>query len=253
MIFSKPKPTVTAEDQNWIDEAFVWFEQQYSREYLKTVKIIEPTKEYFNYNFNGSKKDAEFVVDKVCEYMQIKDSNIELYFFSDVPMQFDNEGIALTQSEEGHSLKNEYSLGKYSEKGNNSFEIGIELSLLKNPISLIATIAHELSHLILLGEGRIDQNDEELTDLNCIALGFGIFISNSIFNFQQWHGISHQGWSANRHGYIPEQVAAYAMALFQNYQQNDHDWDVYLNKSVKKMYLKNIKYFEKTNDEISFK
>jgi hypothetical protein len=253
VIFSKPKPTVTPEDQSWIEAAFIWFEEQYSREYLQSIKIIEPTKEYFNYNFNGSKKDAEFVVDKVCEYMLIKDADISLYFFSDAPIQFSDEGITITQSEEGTGINNNYALGKYSEKGINSFEIGIELSLLKNPISLIATVAHELSHLILLGEGRIDQNDEELTDLNCIALGFGIFISNSIFNFQQWHGTSHQGWSANRQGYIPEQVAAYAMALFQNYQKNEVDWDKYLNKSVRKMYLKNIKYLEKTTDQIQFK
>jgi len=168
-------------------------------------------------------------------------------------MEFEDEGIVVTQNTEGTGTKDNYALGKYSEGGPNKFEIGLELSQLKNPESMIATLAHELSHMILLGEGRIEENDEELTDLNCIVLGFGIFTSNSIFNFQQWQGSSHQGWQANRQGYIPEEVAAYAMALFQNYQNSESNWQQHLNKSMGKLYKKNLKYLESTKGEIRFK
>jgi len=82
MIFGKPKPTVTPEDQEWIEDAFIWFEQQYSRDYLKSLKIIEPTKEFFDYQFTGKEEDAEFALRKITEYMDIKGANIELYFFS---------------------------------------------------------------------------------------------------------------------------------------------------------------------------
>lgn len=248
----KPSATVTEEDRIWIEEAFIWFEEQYGRDFLKSVEIIEPTKKYFNHSFSGKQEDAEFVLDRLCEIMQIKNAKIELYYFSDAPLEFSDEGIEITQSPTGDGYQNSYKLGQYSEH-KDTFEIGIELKLLKSPNSLIATIAHELSHLMLLGEGRLAENDEELTDLNCIALGLGIFISNAIFNYQQWQGTSHQGWSMNRSGYIPEQVAAYAMAIFQNFQGNQSDWDKYLNKSVRKMYLKNLKYLDKTKDEILFK
>ena len=53
--------------------------------------------------------------------------------------------------------------------------ISIETGQLKNPISLIATISHELAHHILLGENRIEENDELLL-LTAITYGFGIFI-----------------------------------------------------------------------------
>lgn len=247
-MFSKPKPTVTPEDKAWIEEAFLWFEKQYGTEYLKRLPIVEPTLEFFDRNFDGTEADAEFILARTCEFMQIKDANIHLYFFSDSPLEFTDEGIDAIVDEGDRQP----ALGLYSETADNTFEIGIEINQLKDTQSMMATIAHELSHLVLLGEGRLEENDELLTDLNCIAMGFGVFLSNSIFQFQQWHGTSHQGWSTSRHGYIPEQVAAYAMALLQQYQGNTQDWSQYLNKSVGKMYRKNLKYLQTTSDKIDF-
>lgn len=237
-MFFKPKPTVTPEDKEWIEDAFKWFEEQYSEEYLKNVQIIEPTQDFFDHKFSGKEEDAEFVLEQVMEYMEVKAVDVELYYFSEAPLEFEDEGV------QAYSDSENYAVGKYSENGGNNIRIGLEMNQLKNPQGMIATIAHELSHLILLGEGRLEENDEELTDLNCIALGFGIFISNSIFNFQQWHGTSHQGWNASRQGYIPEEVAAYAMAYFNQYQNNTSDWHRHLNRSVGKLYQKNVKYLQ---------
>ncbi|MEQ8903862.1 hypothetical protein [Ekhidna sp.] len=253
MLFGKPKPTVTTEDKEWIEDAFLWFEEQYGTDFLKNLRIIEPTKEFFDHNFTGTEKDAEYALKKCMEYMDIKMVNVELYFFSEAPMEFEDEGIVATQKADGPGTEDFYALGKYSEAGPNKFEIGLERKQLKNPQSMIATLAHELSHLMLLGEGRIDENNEELTDLNCIALGFGIFTSNSIFNFEQWQGSSHAGWQANRQGYIPEQAAAYAMAIFNNYQNNQTDWYRHLNKGIRKMYEKNIEYLNSSDLATKFK
>lgn len=67
-------------------------------------------------------------------------------------------------------------------------------------------------------------------------------------------GSSHQGWQAQKSGYIPEEVATYALALFTKYQnRTDISWTKYLNPSPKKMFEKNIKYLTTTADEIRFK
>ncbi|HEY5746934.1 MAG TPA: hypothetical protein VIU12_12705 [Chryseolinea sp.] len=253
MLFGKPKPTVTPEDKDWIEEAFLWFEEEYTRDFLKNVRTIEPTKEFFSIDFKGTEKNAEDLTKMICGYMDIKDVQIDLHYFSDKPLEL-AEGIVTTQSEKGFRQASKNALGTYTEKGHRKYSIGIELEVLKNPTSLIATISHELSHLLLLGEGRLQKNDEELTDLNCIALGFGIFTCNSIFTFDQWQGTSHQGWQAQRRGYIPEEVATYALALLTRYQdKNDNGWTDYLNSSPKKMFKKNIKYLTATTDEIKFK
>lgn len=253
MIFGKPKPTVTPEDKDWIEEAFIWFEQQYGQDFLKNVVTITPTKDFFPIDFKGTKENAEQLTEMICDYMQIKDAKIHLHYFSDKPLEL-AEGIVTTQSQTGAGFQNRNKLGTYSEKGRKKYSIGIELELLKDPTSLIATVAHELSHLTLLGEGRLHENDEELTDINTIALGFGIFTANSIFRFQQFQSTSHQGWQAQKSGYIPEQVAAYSLALLTNYQKKeDNSWTQFLNKSVKKMHDQNLKYLRTTTDEIKFR
>ncbi len=209
MLFGKPKPTVTSEDQEWIEDAFIWFEEQYGRDYLKSLKIIEPTKEFFDHQFTGTEADAEYVLKKLIEYMDLKGTNIELYYFSESPMEFEDEGIVATQNSNGTGTQDNYALGTYSEGGPNKFEIGLELSQLKDPQSMIATLAHELSLMVPLGEGRLEENDEE--------------------------------------------VAAYALALFNNYQNNQSDWHQHLNKSMTKLYKKNLKYLQSTRDELRFK
>ena len=253
MIFGKPKPSVTPVDKEWIEEAFLWFEEQYSRDFLKNLRIVEPTKEFFDHTFTGTEEDAHYSLTKCMELMQIKGANVELFFFAESPMEFEDEGIVATHSPEGFGTEDQNAIGKYSQLDSNTFEIGIELKQLKTPQNLIATIVHELSHLMLLGEGRLEGNNEELTDLNCIALGFGIFSGNSIFNFQQWQGNSHGGWQVNRQGYIPEQVAAYAMAIFNNYQNNQTNWSRHLNNGIRKMYEKNVKYLNVTENATKFK
>lgn len=248
MFFGKPKPSVTSEDKDWIEDAFIWFEQQYGQDFLKNVQTIEPTKDFFPIDFKGTEENAEQITQLICDYMQIKDVNIELYYFVDSPLELAN-GIATQRDKNGP----EQVAGLYHANRSKVF-IGIEHKVLKDPINLIATLAHELSHEILLGEGRLEKNDEELTDLNTIAMGFGIFTINTAFNFQQWRGATHQGWSVNKQGYIPEQVSAYAMALLANYQKATNlDWVQYLNPSARKMFKRNMEYLSKTTDEIKFK
>ena len=55
---------------------------------------------------------------------------------------------------------------------------------------------------------------EPATDLVAIFLGFGIFLTNSAFSFQQFTGIGTQGWSAQTLGYLSQHENAYALALF---------------------------------------
>jgi len=252
MLFGTPKPTVTPEDKEWIEQAFLWFEHEYSRDYLKSVRTILPTREFFPITFTGTEENAEQIVQHIVGYMGIGEAEINLHYFTDRSLEL-AEGI-VTQSEAGLDQESKNTLGTFTQDGHQKYSIGIERELLKNPTSLIATLAHELSHLVLLGEGRISENDEELTDLNCIAMGFGVVICNSIFTFNQWQGPLRQGWRTNRSGYIPEEVATYALALLINYQnQTDPDWKKLLNPSPRKMFERNIKYLTTTPDVIKFR
>ena len=248
MFFSKPKPTVTPEDEAWINEAFLWFEKEYGRAYLNQFPVFTPTREFFDIDYQGTEDNAYEVLDILCHYMDIRDVKLALHFFDAGPQEFSDESVIAQIDNEGGQT----ALGTYSVNEEHTVEIGIDIGMLGDFQGLVATMVHELSHLVLLGEGRLEENDEPLTDLNCIAMGFGIFMCNDIFQEKRWSGVAYSGWQMNTRGYIPEQVATYALALLQAYKGGDDSWKQYLKKSVRKMYQRNLHYLEATRQDNPF-
>ena len=97
--------------------------------------------------------------------------------------------------------------------------IGYSKAKLEQPGSLVTTFVHELCHYRLRMAARSHPPggwaDHELhTDTACGFLGFGIFASNSVFQFQQWEGGGMVGWRSSSQGYLSESEHAYALALF---------------------------------------
>lgn len=233
---------VTETDKQWIERSIVFLAEMFGPEYFKALITITPEKKHFNTYFKGTEEDAEFILERLISIMHIDSWEIRLMFYSNRPTSF-SDGIVATPSEKLHgSWKS--SSGKYVDKGLVHKGIWIETSQLNDPIRLTATIAHELAHYKLLGEYRIEENDELLTDLTAIAFGFGIFMGNSYFKFTQWTGSSHQGWKMQKRGYLPEQVIAYAMAYLAHYRNEDISWKHYLNKTMKKYFEQSYNYIE---------
>jgi hypothetical protein len=84
-------------------------------------------------------------------------------------------------------------------------------------MALVATIAHELSHVLLLGDARIspDREDHEpLTDLLTIYFGLGIFSANAAFEYYREHRGRNTYSRAARLGYLTEPMFGYALARY---------------------------------------
>jgi hypothetical protein len=95
--------------------------------------------------------------------------------------------------------------------------IAVRSSKLNNPLAVVATMAHELAHVILLGGNLVDresQDMEPLTDLTIVFLGLGIFTANAAAQFEQHQDGRSQGWSMQRLGYLSEQMYGYALVKF---------------------------------------
>ncbi|WP_406684340.1 hypothetical protein N1F78_01015 [Seonamhaeicola sp. MEBiC1930] len=193
------------------------------------IRTVTPTKDFYERTFDGTKKDAEFILERTMELMNIRNLNISLDFFSDSPVEM-SDGTILTTPADIDGSWNSAS-GTYQQTKNETV-ISIENGQLKNPVSLIATVSHELAHQILLGENRIEENDEFLTDLTAITYGFGIFIGNSRFQFSS-QGF---GWQSSSQGYLPEQIIAYATAWLSKERNEKTDYSQFLDKSLKKYF-----------------
>lgn len=223
------KLPITNEDKIWVDEDLNWLKTEFGEEHFKEIKTITPTKNFYNRNFDGTETDAKFILERTMDLMNIQNIDIKLDFFSDSPIEM-ADGTILTTPADINGHWNSAS-GTFQQT-ENEIIIAIEKEQLKNPISLIATISHELAHYILLGENRIEENDEVLTDLTSIFYGFGIFIGNSRFQFSS----QNSGWQSSSQGYLPEQIIAYAMAWLSKQRNEKTDYSQFLNKSLKKYF-----------------
>lgn len=229
----KKKLPITPEDKTWIDQDLNWLKEEFGQDHFMEIRTVTPTKDFYDRTFDGTEKDAEFILERTMELMSIQNADLQLEFFTDSPIEMAG-GTILTTPADLEGNWNSAS-GTYEQTENGSV-ISIETGQLKNPISLIATIAHELAHQILLGENRIEENDEDLTDLTAITFGFGIFIGNSRFEFSS----QEFGWQSSSQGYLPEQVIAYAMAWLSKERNEKTDYSQYLDKSLKKYFDQSV-------------
>ncbi len=78
--------------------------------------------------------------------------------------------------------------GLYQDEGG-VYRIWIEVTNLDAPFSIVATCAHELAHVVLLGQGRISpdaEDHEQLADLLPVFFGLGVFSANAVIRERNW-------------------------------------------------------------------
>ena len=243
MFWAKPKPPIGKQEQDWIEESFFWLLKEFGgSNFLKRPTIL-PDQNFFPDKFLGTENCVTSLVQRVCGYMEINPDEVEVRFLVDRDDTADKHRLG---GNEGYSGAAGLYFTNSSEKPRK--QIAINVSEFNNPISLVATIAHELGHVILLGGGRISvkENDHEhLTDLTTVFFGLGIFTANAAFQFSQWRDHSHQGWSASRKGYLSEEMFAYSLAAYAWLRgERKPSWSRHLAMNVGHYFRQSLKYLD---------
>ena len=118
-----------------------------------------------------------------------------------------------------------------------------------DPENLVATLAHEFAHIKLLGENRIDNNDEYLTDLLTVVFGFGIFNANTAFREHK----SHHSFGYNTSGYLKQPQWGYALALYIYFKEEDNpEWIKFLTPNIRSDIRRSLDFIY-TNPDVIFK
>ena len=180
--------------KGWVDWRMDWLIRQFGRERLIDCETILPLADHFPADYDASREAVRAMFDQVCQYPDVDGERLELAYYSG------GKGTA----------------GVYDEREDHTV-IWLETSNVNDPMSVVATLAHELCHFHLLGGRRIapDEPDHEpLTDLAVIYFGFGVFAANASFrsrsySYGQWHYTS-----MKRQGYLPPPVLGYGLALY---------------------------------------
>lgn len=242
-----PKCPVDEETRLWLEDSFRWLVDELGAEVLLEAPIVLPTEEFFPDVFRGREEDVPPLLARVCEYMDVEFEQLELRFYSEKPFDFSFKLLEIEKENGGTA--------GYFQTGETKYLIGIETAQLTNPTALVGTLAHELGHVILLGEDRVSATEEDhepLTDLLTIYYGLGVFTANSVFSFSQFTNTFGQGWQAQSRGYLTEEMFGYALALFAWLRaEKNPAWARFLNVNVKSYFKNSLKYIESNSDEIS--
>jgi hypothetical protein len=166
----------------WMENALIWLINQFGEEKILTVKTLLPEQEHFPVQFNGTEQMAYDVLAIIAQQMDVDTNRINLDFYNEQLLEIKGGGGNTLY---GQQYEDEnYSSGLYGGKGaDGKFSIAIEINQLKEPDKLIATLAHEIAHIRILGDGRLKENDEYLTDLVTVFLDwvFSMLIQLSDF------------------------------------------------------------------------
>ena len=235
---------VSDEEKTWIEDSLQWFLNEFGAKLFLSRHVILPEQSFFPDRYKGTEECVKKLVRRICYYMNVDPEGIEISFLSQPEDLAAKHRAGMDREERGAA-----GLYYHGTDSRPKPTIAINESQLKQPMSLVATIAHELGHVILLGGQRIsrDREDHEyLTDLITVFLGLGIFTANSAFTFSQWQDHSHQGWRASRQGYMSEEMFAYALACCA-WMRNDlkPDWTKHLSTNVRAYFKDSLKYFSK--------
>lgn len=218
----------------WLENSFLTLLNIFGEQVTLQRKVLTPEHTDFPINFDGSERAAAETLMIVATQMDISPENITLDFYDE----------NLRRITDGTPD------GMYWGKGtSDKFEISIARALLDEPEEMIATLAHELAHVKLLGEEKMSENDELITDLATIFFGLGVFNANTAF--QTFNDAKKFGWS--RSGYLSQMEWGYGLALFAYIRQEfEPDWADYLCTNVKGDFFRGLRFIT-DNEDLIFK
>lgn len=238
----KPHCPVDDAAKRWIEDRLQWLSDQFGRDVFTRRAVILPTNDFFPDPVDGSRESVRNLLDQVCNYMDVDPEQVELEIFTDSNKLWlvNDDGKYLPTGPAG-----------LYEEGNGKMVIHIEKTGLSDLSSLVGTMAHELSHLRLMGEGRVsgaEYDNELLTDLTAVFHGFGIFLGNSPRNWEGDYSLW-PGTKLKRPEYMSLHMHAYALAhTAWLREQTWPDWYPFLSFDLKACFKQGVRYLTKTGN-----
>jgi len=210
--------------RRWLESSVLTLLNLFGEESTLTRKILTPESKHFPIRFDGSERAAFETLRIVAHQMEVPADRITLDFYDETLRR-------ITEGNPG---------GLYWGRGENDrFEISTARKMLDEPEMMVAVLAHEIAHIKLLGENKLEENDEQMTDLATIFFCLGIFNANAAF--QTFADAKYYGWSSL--GYLTQMEWGYALSLFTYIRREvQPEWAAHLCKNVKADFLQGQRF-----------
>lgn len=207
----KSKPLLSADDAHFQLETYKWLLQNFGGDAFDKTELILPTRDYFPAPLQSADQVAFETFQKVKSYAGLSDWPCQLQ-----AQENDIDPLVAPTLAVQNTPTNP--MGTFQTTHDNEVIITYNPSLTTKPVQLVATFAHELSHYLTATAKQPPpggwENWEFATDIAATFLGFGIFMANSAFTFEQHASADAQGWHTSRSGYLSENEHCYALAIF---------------------------------------
>ncbi len=241
----RAKPILSDQDTEFQVATYKWLLKNFGgSDFYEATQLILPTEKFFPSKVETTDEAAIETFNTVKKYAGLQDWPCQL-----VAQEENIEArVAPTVTIENAPMN---PLGTFQVVDSNEITITYNPAIVSNPTQLVATYAHELAHY-LTGSGWAEppggwDNWEFATDIAATFLGFGVFMANSAFNFQQFTDVDSQGWKYNRSGYLSETEHIFALAVFLKLKRLPMSLALpYLKPNLKKLLKKAAKQISKT-------
>jgi hypothetical protein len=224
-------------EQAWIESSTDWLVGEFGRARLGGAVLL-PTDEYFPGTYTGSRADVRAVFLRLCAHMGVDPGRVDLVHddaFTDDVLAAHVPVLSTWSGAAGH----------HRVVGGRSV-IGINDEQARAPMALVATIAHELGHVLLLADGRIsvDREDHEpLTDLLTVCFGLGVFSANAAFEFGRETRGELSYTTTSRLGYLTEPMFGYGLAYYAWLRgESDPAWARFLDTNPRTYCRRGLRY-----------
>lgn len=241
------RQVLTDEDLEFQIQTYIWLLKNFDRRhfYEKTILVL-PEDSLFQISSDSQETFVESVFLKVKEFSGMENWDCKL----EAQEEDVNPHVGSATLLQGLDSSPQ---GTFSYSPEQGVKITYAPRLVNQPVQLVATFAHELAHYLTGGDETIQppggwENWEFAADIAAVFLGFGIFTANTVFTFSQYTTSNEQGWQSSRSGYISQQEASYALAIFSELKNIEPKTVTkYLESSAKYWYKKSIKDIRKSS------
>ena len=188
------KCPLTTGEKTWTETRMRSLADRFGINRLIAAKVLLPTSEHFPELYEGTAADAHRLMIRLCGAMSIDPDSLDLEVCTDE--QIPGAAAVYDRRESGRPV------------------IWVASSSLHDAQRLIAILAHELSHELLLGHNLIvreAQDMEWVTDLTPVFFGLGVFAANTTISEGREDRGQYTEWTIKRHGYLPSRIFGYAL------------------------------------------
>lgn len=232
----------------WMENSFLWLATQFGHDNISTKPIVLPTPEQFPFIYDGSKESLFLTAEIIARQMEIDMNEVNLDIYEHNIQEFSREFGQRIWTEVDNDSDEKLAAGLYFAKNDQGkYDIFIEKKSLSDAETLVATLAHEFSHIKILGEKRLDFNDELLTDLTPVVFGLGIFNANASFK-------EHKSFDSSGHnsiGYLKQREWGYALALYAYFRHEEKpEWINFITPNLKSDFKKSTEFINANTDKV---